>query len=117
MPGVFTYRASSPYDDVPGERYHFPRAYLSRVERLVGDWVAFHELKDRGRGANGYVSFARVERVDPDPARADHFYARLSGAGTFAAPVPVHGTHRPVEVGFNPQNAVRIIAVFIAAPR
>lgn len=109
MPGVFTYKASSPYDDVPGERYHFPQIYLSRVERLVGDWVAFHELKDRGRGANGYVSFALVERIDPDPARPDHFYARLSGAGTFAAPVPVHATHRPVEVGFNPQNAVRII--------
>lgn len=109
MPGIFTYKASSPYDDVPGERYHFPRAYLSRVERLVGDWIAFHELKDRGRGANGYVSFARVERIDPDPERPDHFYARLSSAGTFAAPVPVHRPDRPVETGFNPQNAVRLI--------
>lgn len=91
MNGVFSYRADSPYDDVPGERYHFPRQYLARVEQTVGDWIVFHELKGRAAipGLAAYVSFARVARIDPDPQRADHYYARLSNAGTFGAPVPV----------------------------
>ena len=76
MPAIFTHKPDSPYDDEPGERYHFPRLYLSRARQVEGDWIAFHELKDRGRGANAYVSFARVASIEPDPHRDGHFQAR-----------------------------------------
>lgn len=110
MPGVFTYKADSPYDDVPGERYHFPKTYLSRVQQLKGDFVLFHELADRGRGRGAYVSFARVRSVDRDELRQDHFYARLSDAGELGIPVPVTLGSAAVEPSFNAQNAVRIIS-------
>lgn len=109
MPAVFTHKPGSPYDDDPGERYHFPRVYLSRVQQVVGDYVAFHELYDRGRGSNAYVSFAKVVRIDPDPKDPERYYARLKEAGTLARPVPLGRGTRAVEGPFNPQNAVRII--------
>lgn len=36
---VFIASSHSSYDDRPGEVYHFPRQYLSRVAQTVGDWV------------------------------------------------------------------------------
>jgi putative restriction endonuclease len=115
---VFTYRSDSPYDDEPGERYHFPGQYKSRVDQTVGDWILFHELKASG-GANAYVSFARVDRIDIDPARPGFYYARLSQAGTFGVPVPVDPAGGPLESmiraesgGVKPgvvANAVRIL--------
>ncbi|GAB5376529.1 MAG: HNH endonuclease [Acuticoccus sp.] len=110
MPGIFTHKAGSPYDDDLGERYHFPKVYLSRVQQLVGDFVAFHELKDRGRGAGAYVGFARVQKIDQDTHDQGRYYARLTDVGTLSKPVPVEGRSNPVEEGFNPQNAVRIIS-------
>lgn len=83
--------------------------YLSRVQRVVGDWIVFHELYDRGRGAAAYVSFAKVTRIEPDPARDGYYYARLSEAGSFAQPIPVADQPEELKAGFNRQNAVRII--------
>ena len=71
---VFIQNPDSIYDDRPGLAYHFPRSYLRRVKRTVGDWVIFYEGK---RGAKGYVGIQRVASVAPDPAREDHFYAFL----------------------------------------
>ena len=50
--GVFVHRADSIYDDSPAERYQFPKQYLSRIERCVGDWIIYYEptkiLESRG---------------------------------------------------------------------
>lgn len=40
---VFIASSHSGYLDRPGEVYHFPNSYLSRVERTIGDWVVFFE--------------------------------------------------------------------------
>ncbi len=74
---VFTQNPDSPYDDRPGECYHFPAQYLSRVRQAVGDWVIFYEGR---RGAFGYVAVQKVEKVVPDPLRAGHFFAILDPA-------------------------------------
>lgn len=39
---VFTTSESSAYDDQPELRYHFPKTYLSQVERAVGDWIVYY---------------------------------------------------------------------------
>ena len=111
MPAIFAHKPGSPYDDDLGERYHFPKIYLSRVQQVIGDYVAFHELDDRGRGASAYVSFARVTRIDADPENPKLFYARLDEAGSLARPVPVKSGFSEVEGTFNRQNAVRIISI------
>lgn len=36
---VLTTKAESIYDDLPEERYHFPRTYLNAVQAAVGDWI------------------------------------------------------------------------------
>jgi putative restriction endonuclease len=36
---VLITKIGSIYDDLPEERYHFPRQYLGRMEACVGDWI------------------------------------------------------------------------------
>lgn len=84
---IFTTRADSIYDDLPEVRYHFPATYLNAVRRAVGDWILYYEPR-RGRGRQCYFAIARVERVVPDPTRADHYYALMSGYLEFVVPVP-----------------------------
>jgi putative restriction endonuclease len=40
---VFTSKIEPSYDDLPEERYHFPRTYLRQVEAAVGDWIVYYE--------------------------------------------------------------------------
>lgn len=88
---VFTTKSDSGYDDVREERYHFPAQYLSRVRQAIGDFFVYYEPR-RGRGRQAYIAVARVERVDPDPARDGHYYARITDYMNFDQPVPFrHG--------------------------
>lgn len=91
---VFTTKANPTYDDLPEERYHFPRTYLLQVEAARGDWIVYYEprrgsgdLSSRG-GRQSYFATARVDRIEPDPARPDHFYAFVSEFLEFDRPVP-----------------------------
>jgi putative restriction endonuclease len=91
---IFTTKVDPTYDDLPEARYHFPRAYLRQVEAVRGDWIIYYEprrasgnLSSRG-GRQSYFATARVDRIEPDPTRADHFYAFMSGFLEFDRPVP-----------------------------
>lgn len=91
---VFTTKVDPSYDDLPEERYHFPRTYLRQVEAAVGDWIAYYEprrssvdLASRG-GRQAYFATARVQRIDRDLAREGHFYACVSDYLEFDRPVP-----------------------------
>ncbi|WP_339948650.1 HNH endonuclease [uncultured Albimonas sp.] len=88
---IFTHAEGSKYDDLPWERYHFPRTYLNVVQAALGDWAIYYEPRRdaaSGRGRMAYYAAARVVRVRPDPALADHFYADMTGYVPFAAAVP-----------------------------
>lgn len=76
MKAVFIASSHSTYDDRPGELYHFPNMYLSRVVQTVGDWVIFYQ--GRRGGQVGYNSVQRVERITPDPANPTHSYEDMS---------------------------------------
>lgn len=91
---VFTSKIDSSYDDLPEERYHFPRTYLRQVEATVGDWIIYYEprraspdLSSRG-GRQSYFATARVQKVVRDPGREGHFYAYVSDYLEFDRPVP-----------------------------
>lgn len=91
---VFTSKVEPSYDDLPEQRYHFPRTYLRQVEATLGDWIVYYEprrassdLSSRG-GRQAYFATARVERIDSDSQREEHFYAYVSDYLEFDRPVP-----------------------------
>ncbi len=91
---ILTTKISPSYDDLPEERYHFPRTYLRQVEQAVGDFAVYYEprrssgdVNSRG-GRQAYFAVATIGAVEPDPALADHFYARIADYLEFDQPVP-----------------------------
>jgi putative restriction endonuclease len=102
---IFTTKADPTYDDLLEERYHFPRTYLRQVEAARGDWIIYYEprrpsgdLSSRG-GRQSYFATARVNRIEPDPARSDHFYTFVSEFLEFDRPVPFREGTRYFEAG------------------
>ena len=91
---VFTTKISSGYDDLPEERYHFPRTYLGAAREAVGDWIVYYEprrtsadLSSRG-GRQCYFATARVQGITSDPHRHQHYYAHVKDYLEFDRPVP-----------------------------
>jgi putative restriction endonuclease len=75
------------YDDLPEQRYHFPRTYLRQVDAARGDWIVYYErrrpsgdlMKTGGRPA--YFATVRIVDIIPDPSEPDALIEdfRLSG--------------------------------------
>mgnify|MGYP001225733377 CR=1 FL=1 len=91
---VFTSKIEPSYDDLPEERYHFPRTYLRQVEAAVDDWIVYYEprrassdLASRG-GRQAYFATARIKRIERDPRDEGHFYAFVSDFLEFDRAVP-----------------------------
>jgi len=82
--GVFTAKLSPSYDDLPEERYHFPRTYLRQVEQTLGDTIIYYEprrssaeLSSRG-GRQAYFAVARPYEITEDRRKPDHFYCHVT---------------------------------------
>jgi putative restriction endonuclease len=113
---VFIASSHSAYDDRPGEVYHFPNMYLSRVAQTVGDRVILYQ--GRRGGLAGYYAVQRVERIVPDPVDSTHSYAVMDRSSllSFDRPVPrfrpngtPYETGLPVSRGSN-TSSVRLIS-------
>ncbi|MXN66715.1 restriction endonuclease [Stappia sp. GBMRC 2046] len=82
------------YDDLPEERYHFPRTYLRQAEAALGDWVLYYEPRRRSGdlasvgGRQSYFATARLTKISADPATPDHFYAHVADYLEFDRAVP-----------------------------
>jgi putative restriction endonuclease len=87
LKAVFDAKPGSGYDDEAAERYHFPNRYGAVAASTVGDWVVFRRPRADG-GDLSYYAVARVVRIDPDPMRPDHSYARLDSYLRFDRAVP-----------------------------
>ena len=61
---VLTTKVDPSYDDLPEDRYHFPRTYLNAAREALGDWIVY------------YCVFRRCR--SPISEHADH--PRRSGA-------------------------------------
>jgi putative restriction endonuclease len=97
---VFMHRADSIYEDSPAEQYQFPKQYLGRAQRSVGDWIVYLE-PTKVTATKGYFAIARVQQIIPDP-KAQGMYLALIEAGSyldFARPVPFSDGDSPVERG------------------
>lgn len=79
--GVFIHRTDSIYDDVPSERYQFPKQYLSRAQQCEGDWIVFLE-PTKVKNTKGYFAVARVQKIIPDPRHQDMYLAVIE-PGTY----------------------------------
>lgn len=92
---VFTIKIQSKYDDLPEDRYHFPRTYLNAVKQTVGDYIVYYEPSrlDRERKKSGgrmaYFALAQVETIQTDPLRENHYYARIKPGSYLEFPSPV----------------------------
>ena len=98
--GVFIHRTDSVYDDVPSERYQFPRKYLTRVQQCEGDWIVYLE-PTKVKSTKGYFAVAKVQEIISDPRSADMYLAVIE-PGTyldFGDPVPFRDTDGVVEQG------------------
>ncbi len=82
------------YDDLPEDRYHFPRTYLRQIEAALGDWLVYYEPRRPTKelssigGRQAYFATARLTRIEADPVLDDHFYALVSDYLEFDRPVP-----------------------------
>ena len=92
MKGVFTTRVVPEYDDLPERQYHFPRTYLRQVERCVGDWIVYYELRrssgNQPGGRQVYFATAMDSGLCEDPRLSNHYYADVQGYFEFPNPVP-----------------------------
>lgn len=98
--GVFIHRSDSIYDDVPSERYQFPRQYLSRAQQCEGDWIVYLE-PSKVKDTKGYFAVAKVQEIISDPRKSDMYLAVIE-PGTyldFGDPVPFRDTESIVEIG------------------
>lgn len=98
--GIFIHRSDSIYDDVPSERYQFPKQYLSRAEQCEGDWIVYLE-PSKVRNTRGYFAAAKVREIIGDPRNADMHLALIE-TGTyldFGDPVPFRDADGLIERG------------------
>lgn len=98
--GVFIHRTDSIYDDVPSERYQFPKQYLSRAQQCEGDWIVYLE-PSKVKNTKGYFATAKIQQIIPDPRNAEMHLALIE-PGTyldFGDPVPFRDTGAVVERG------------------
>lgn len=91
---VFTTKESSNYDDIPWDRYNFPRPYLNQVEKALGSFAIYYEprrtssdLSSRG-GRSSYFAMCEVTDIQKDDSKPDHFYAIVKNYLRFEKPVP-----------------------------
>ena len=72
--GVFIHRYDSIYEDIPSEKYQFPKQYLSRAKNCEGDWVIYLE-PSKVKKTRGYFAVAKVREIISDPNNKAMFLA------------------------------------------
>ncbi|ATG45095.1 HNH endonuclease [Phaeobacter piscinae] len=98
--GIFIHRSDSIYDDIPSERYQFPKQYLSRAQQCEGDWIVYLE-PSKVKETKGYFAVAKVQEIIPDPRKQDMFLAVIE-PGTyldFGDPVSFREENSVIESG------------------
>ncbi|MEM9063326.1 MAG: HNH endonuclease [Pseudomonadota bacterium] len=117
--GIFLHRSDSLYDDVPSEKYQFPKQYKSRVDQCIGDWIVYLE-PSKVKESRGYFGVAKVQMVIEDPD-IDGMFVALMEPNSYldlATPVAFNGEHGIVEqsvlnnegrISGRAQAAVRIV--------
>lgn len=90
---VFTASESSAYDDEIARWYHFPKDYLDRAKKAIGDLIVYYEpRRNAGSSSSGgrsaYFAVARLVSIEQDLDRQDHYYGHVDNFLEFDRPVP-----------------------------
>jgi putative restriction endonuclease len=100
---ILTTKVDPTYDDLPEERYHFPRIYLGQMEKAIGDWIIYYEprrtsgdLSSSG-GRQSYFATARLLSIERDHSHENHYYAFVSDYLEFDHTVPFKEGHHYYE--------------------
>lgn len=107
---ILTTEVDPTYDDLPEQRYHFPRTYLRQVEAARGDWIAYYEPRRpsgdlmKTGGKQAYFATARIVDIIADPSKADHFYALIGDFLHFDHAVPFKGADHYYESGLRKED-------------
>jgi putative restriction endonuclease len=70
---ILTTKIDPTYDDLPEQRYHFPRTYPTCVRPSRGDWIVYYEPRRPGGdlmktgGKQAYFATARINDIIEDP--------------------------------------------------
>ena len=86
MKAVFSQKPDSPYDDVTGVRYNFPKQYLDRVKQTVSDYIVYYE-EFPGVTGRYYTGVAKVTEIIPDKSTEGRHYAMLTNFLNFVTRV------------------------------
>lgn len=82
---VFYHKPVSVYDD-SYDSYHFPSQYLSRINKTIGDYIAYYGPVS-GKVGRFYTGVGKVVAVRPDRNLPKHYYADIEGFLDFDGPV------------------------------
>ena len=90
---VLTAAENSAYKDQIERWYHFPKTYLSQVQKALGDFIVYYEPRRNDGptstgGRQAYFAIARIVGIRADPDLADHYYADLADYLEFDRVVP-----------------------------
>ncbi len=117
--GVLVHKPSSHYDDVPNEKYHFPKQYLGRLKKFENDWIIYYGINPSNPAQRGYYAVAKVAQIIPDVNRANHYYAQIEPNSflSFNNFVPYVLDGRFLEVAINTESGKPNGGVVISAVR
>ncbi|SMD19709.1 hypothetical protein [Rhizobium sp. RU36D] len=107
---ILTTKVDPTYDDLPEQRYHFPRTYLRQVEAARGDWIVYYEPRRpsgdlmKTGGKQAYFATARIVDIIADPSKADHFYALIEDFLPFDHAVPFKEADHYYEIGLRKKD-------------
>ena len=98
--GILIHRHDSRYADHPSERYQFPKSYLSRASKFVGNYIIYYEPV-KVKNTRGYYATAKIEKIIPDPTEQGMFLALIENGSyyEFPNPVPFNVDQKLVERG------------------
>ena len=68
------YRDGSKYKDQLGVRYHFPKRYLSRLDRPETEFIYY---EPRAGGKQVYFGYGQIGEVMPDSDETGHYFSEV----------------------------------------
>lgn len=120
---VLTTKVDPTYNDLPEQRYHFPRPYLRQIEAARRDWIVYYEPRRpsgdlmKTGGKQAYFATGRITDIIVDPSRDDHFYALIDDFLPFDHAVPFKDVDHYYESGLRKVDGSTTTGAFWRAVR
>jgi HNH endonuclease len=105
------YRDGSEYKDQLGVRYHFPKRYLSRLDRPESEFVYY---EPRNGGKQVYFGYGQIGEIAVDSEKEGHYFAEVRNFRPFSREVSYWDKDgNPRESASTMRSSVRSISSII----